>query len=94
MSPDVLMIEHGCSDCAVLRAILDYSKIMEPDFRGKSGQELHIVVTLTPAASLAVFKHYGVSAEYNPVMLTYDGKVLEDVNEIKAYLIDQGYAVE
>jgi len=96
---DRLFISSNCPDCAIIRAVLDMNAVMEDDFRGASGQKLHVYSALSNEATRELLDKYGLGEKnakdehiyYTPILVPSDGeKPLTKVKNIVEWLRKNG----
>ena len=90
MKKDILLLERDCPACGVIKAILDLDKVTDDDFRGKDGQELIVIASMSNQGSIELVKAFGHPDKAVPLMITHDGVVITDNTEIPVYLKSQG----
>jgi hypothetical protein len=83
---DRLFIEKDCPFCGVIRAELDMKAAAADDFRGLDGQEFFVVSAISNAASKELLEKFGLAGKNMPVLVTHEGEVRTDVQQIIAYL--------
>jgi len=91
---DILFIEKDCPHCGIVRATLNMQAVISDDFRAKDGQEFFLFSSLSNQASKELLAKYNLAGKFMPILLKYDGTVLDVPADIVAYLKLQGMAVK
>lgn len=94
MKIDRLFLERNCSHCGTIRAILDMDAVAEDGFTGKDGQSFHVFVSQSNEASKELLQLFDVGGNPIPLLVTYEGTVLEKTGEIIKHLKENGMAEE
>lgn len=89
---DMLFLERHCSKCGPVKAVLDLQAVEADDYRGRDGQELLVVSSQSPAASVVLLNAFGLSELEMPVLLKGDGEKVNSPKRIIEYLEKQGMA--
>lgn len=92
MKQDILLLERDCPECGVIKAVLSLDAATNDDFRGKEGQGLLVIVSLSNQGSIELTKAFGHPGKAVPLLLSHDGMVISDHTEIKVRLEEQGMA--
>lgn len=90
MKQDILLLERDCPECGVLKAVLSLEAATNDEFRGTDGQGLLVIVSMSNQGSIELAKAFGNPGKAVPLLLSYDGMVIEDPTEIKVRLESQG----
>jgi len=86
MKADRLFLERNCSHCGVIRAVLNPSAAGDDAFRGPQDQSLHVIVSQSNEASKELLAKFGHEGKVIPLLVTHDGEVLEDSEDIVTHL--------
>ena len=87
---DRLFLEKDCPYCGVVRAELDMMAATAADFRGKDGQRLYVFSALSNEATKEMMDKFGLSGKAVPVLVTWEGEVRSDVQQVLAWLRKHG----
>jgi hypothetical protein len=88
MKVDRLFLVKNCPSCATIKAHLNWGLIESDKFFGKDGQRLFVFNTLTVDGGRDLLDRYGLVDKYAPLLMTHDGKLLEEAGAIIAYMMD------
>jgi len=94
MKADRLFLEKDCPDCGSIRAILDMEAVVRDDFRGTDGQALLVFSTLSNDASVEMLSKFDLAGKFIPVLVTHDGKVIDNPKRIISHLKKNGMSVK
>jgi len=87
---DRLFLALNCADCGMIKAELDFNTVMDDDFRGKLGQQFHVLSALSNDASRELLDKYDLNDCFTPVLLKDNGQIIDDQSDIILYLREQG----
>ena len=68
-----------------IRAEIDFNAIFDDDFRGKDGQKIFVFSALGAKSSKDLLSRFEINSEV-PVVLTYDGLVIEKAKNVITHL--------
>lgn len=91
---DRLFLEKDCPFCGVIRAELDMKAASADNFKGLDGQEFFVFSALSNAASKELLDKFGLAGKNMPVLVTHEGEVRTEVQQIIAYLRKHRMTVE
>lgn len=92
MKVDQLFFERNCPDCAVVRAVLEMGAVMDDEFRGESGQALHVFSSLSNEATKEMLTKFDLEGKVVPLLVTHAGDIIDKPGKIKVYLQQEGMA--
>lgn len=87
---DRLFIEKDCPHCGVIRAELNMNAVNSVDFKGKDGQSLRVFSTFSNEASKELLEKFGLAGKWMPVILTWEGEIRADTQQILAWMRKHG----
>jgi len=87
---DRLFLRANCIECSRVRQEFDYGKVVDDDFRGRHGQELRVFSVQSLSASSELLGKFGLSGKEMPVILTFDGGVIEKSKNVILHLRRNG----
>jgi len=79
-----------CPDCADVRVALNAEAVMDDEFRGKDDQRLHVFSALSDEAARELLDSFGHTDKFVPLLVRYDGTMIEKPGKVVVYLQDQG----
>ena len=85
---DMLFLEKDCPECATVRAVLSIPVASDDKFRGPKQQGLLVIVALSNAASEQLLAKFGHADRHMPLLVAYDGTIIDAPKRIAAYLKD------
>lgn len=86
---DRLFLSINNIESGRVRAAMDFDAVVKDDFRGKEGQELRVFTALSGEAEKELLAKFGVTGKA-PLLLSYDGAVVEQAKNIIMYLRRNG----
>jgi len=78
---NILVLENGCLDCSVIKVNLDLRKVGDDAFEGNGGEKICVFSTLSSLGTKELTQRLGIE-NIAPVLITSDGTVIKEVNEI------------
>ena len=90
MKINILLLEKGCLDCAYIRVKLDFEKTEDDSYVGNNGEKLFVFFSSSSEASILFSQRFEVK-QVAPILKIWDGKELENIDEIIQYIKVIGY---
>jgi glutaredoxin-related protein len=90
MRSDKLFMMRNCPDCAKVKTVLNMQVAYDDDFEGTSGQTLSFFYTLSNSGTRELLDQFDLEGYFTPVLVTFDGEILTDAEEIIEYLEREG----
>lgn len=87
---DRLFISIGSMESGRVRAAIDFDAVVRDDFRGKDGQELRVFSALSGEAEKELLKLFRIEGKKAPILVTYDGAIIEESKNIILHLRRNG----
>lgn len=87
---DRLFLEKDCPFCGVVRAELRMEAASSDAFRGLDGQKLLVFSALSNEAAKELLDKFGLSGRNMPVLVTWEGEIRADVQQIIAWMRARG----
>ena len=94
MKTDKLFMTWNCSDCVKIKEQLDMDFAIADDRMGKNEQTLTFVQMFSNIGTQDMLSNFFPELpayKATPLLLTYDGQYVSDVDKIIEYLKEQGY---
>lgn len=89
---DRLFLEKDCPKCGQIRAALDMEAVCGDEKKGKEGQGIVVLAAMSNAASIDLLDKYGMSGKGMPLLLTHEGKTIDDPKVVLWWLKQHGFA--
>ena len=89
---DRLFLRSNCFDCGKVRGEIDFSAVQDDEFRGTFGEELRVYTALSSKAAEELLEKFGLKDRTMPVVLTFDGAVIEKPKNVIMHLRRGGMA--
>jgi hypothetical protein len=87
---DRLFLRVNSIESGRVRAAVDFDAVTRDDFRGKEGQELRVFTALSGEAEKEILERFGISGKKMPVLLAYDGAIIEQSKNVIMHLRRNG----
>lgn len=87
---DRLFLRSNCFDCGKVRGEIDFDAVVDDDFRGTHGQELRVYTALSKQAAVELLDRFGLQGKAMPVIVTFDGAVIEKAKNVIMHLRRSG----
>jgi hypothetical protein len=79
---DRLFLRSNCFECGKVRGEIDFNAVNDDDFRGSFGEELRVYTALSTSAAQELLKQFGLEGKKMPVIVTFDGAVIEKAKNV------------
>jgi hypothetical protein len=86
---DRLFLRSNCIECSKVRGEVDFTAVMDDEYKGSHGEELRVFTALSANAVKDLLDSFGVKANV-PVILTYDGAIIEKSKNVIMHLRRNG----
>lgn len=83
---DRLFLRSNCIECSKVRGEVNFTAVMDDEFRGKDGQELRVYTSLSQNGAKELLKTFGLKDRKVPVIVAYDGAVIEKAKNVIMHL--------
>jgi len=87
---DRLFLRSNCIECGKVRAAIDFDAVVDDDFRGSQEQELLVFTALSSKAAKELLEKFGLGDKTMPVIITFDGAVVEKAKNVIMHLRRSG----
>lgn len=87
---DRLFVRSNCVECAKVRGQLNFTAVVDDEFRGFHGEELRVFSALSENAAKELLEKYGIAGHDVPVVLTHDGAVVAKAKNVISHLRRSG----
>ena len=79
---DRLFLRSNCFECGKVRGEIDFGAVVDDDFRGTFDEELRVYTALSKNAAEELLAKFGLEGKTMPVILTFDGAVIEKAKNV------------
>ena len=83
---DRLFLRSNCIECSKVRGEVDFTAVMDDEFKGVHGEELRVYTALSVNASLGLLATFGLKGRKMPVIVTHDGAIIEKAKNVIMHL--------
>jgi len=83
---DRLFLRSNCIECGKVRGELDFAAVVDDDFRGTHDEELRVYSSLSQRAAKELLATFGLEGKEMPLVVSYDGAVIEKSKNIIMHL--------
>ncbi len=90
MKTDRLFLTINNLESGRVRAAINFDAVMSDEFRGKADQELRVFTALSGAAETELLEAFQLKGKKAPILVTYDGAIIEDSKTIVMHLRRNG----
>jgi hypothetical protein len=87
---DRLFLRSNCLECSKVRGEVDFTAVMDDNFKGSQGQELRVYTALSQNATQELLITFGLKGREVPVVVTHDGAVIEKAKNVIMHLRRSG----
>jgi hypothetical protein len=79
---DRLFLRSNCFECGKVRGEIDFGAVVDDEFRGSFGEELRVYTALSENAADELLARFGLEGKEMPVIVTFDGAVIEKAKNV------------
>jgi hypothetical protein len=83
---DRLFLRSNCIECGKVRGEVDFGAVVDDGFRGTFGEELRVYTALSKNAAKELLERFGLEGREMPVVLSFDGAVVEKAKNVIMHL--------
>jgi hypothetical protein len=87
---DRLFLRSNCIECSKVRGEIDFSAVIDDDYRGTKGEELRVYSALSSNAVEELLENFALKGRTVPVIITHDGAVIEKAKNVIMHLRRSG----
>lgn len=79
---DRLFLRSNCFECGKVRGELDFGAVVDDEFKGTFGEELRVYTALSKNAADELLAKFDLEGKEMPVILSFDGAVIEKAKNV------------
>jgi hypothetical protein len=94
MKKDVLFTSWNCPECSEVKNVLDMNFAMDDEKLGKDSQHLVMIQAFSNVGARVSIDQFTPDSKedlYTPLVISHDGQIIKELDEILNYLKDQGF---